>query len=167
MDRSSLSPFGVDDVAKGGQAEAIGGMLQDTYASLRPLLPVIAVHQFKHEIHPILQGIGRGEEWNWNVPLRDRLAAHVEFTSKFDPERGRGGGMIVELGKGDFLIVGSGFTVAFRELDGPLRDAEVLSIEEGSFNGLQWVPKRRLNGDERHVEFGERTAVLRVKVARP
>lgn len=166
-DGFGFSPFGIDDVAKGGQAEAIGGMLQDVYANLRPLLPVIAAHQFKGDIHPVLQGIGRGEEWNWNVPLRDRLAAHVEFTAKFDPERGRGQGMIVELGKGDFLVVGSGFKVDFRELDGPLRDAEITSIEEGSFDGLQWVPTRRLNGDERHVELGERTRVLRVRIARP
>jgi len=161
------SPFGVDDVAKGGVPEQIGGYFMDTYATLRPLLPVIARYQYSGAIHPVLQGTGRGEDWKMSVPLGDRLAANVEFTAKFSPEEGRGKGMIVELAKGDFLVAGSGFKVTFRELDGPLRDAQILSIEEGTFQGPNWVAQRRLNGDEAHVELGERSGVLRVKVLRP
>jgi Domain of unknown function (DUF5597) len=62
--------------------------------------------------------------------------------------------------------MGSGFDVTFRELDGPLRDAQLISIEKGTFEGEQWMPSRRLNGDERHVSLPERSTVLRVRVAR-
>ena len=74
--------------------------------------------------------------------------------------------MIVELGPDDFIVMGTGFDVTFRELDGPLREAQLISIEEGTFQGEQWMPSRRLNGDERHVSLPDKSIVLRVRVLR-
>jgi hypothetical protein len=74
--------------------------------------------------------------------------------------------MIVELAADDFIVMGTGFDVIFREMEGPLRDAQLISIEEGTFQGDQWIRSRRLNGDERHVSLPERSTVLRVRVAR-
>jgi hypothetical protein len=74
--------------------------------------------------------------------------------------------MIIELAPDDFVIMGTGFDVTFRETDGPLRDAQLISIEEGTFQGEQWIPSRRLNGDERHVSLPDKSTVLRVRVAR-
>jgi len=75
--------------------------------------------------------------------------------------------MIVELAPDDFLVAGNGFRVAFRELDGPPRDAQLLSIDEGTFDGDKWISARRWNGDERRVALPEKSTVLRVKVMRP
>jgi hypothetical protein len=162
-----FSPFGIDDVAKGGDAAAIGMMFADTYGTLGPLLPIIAQYQNTGHIHTVIQGTGNGEDWNYSIPVGGRLAAVVEFTVPYTPDKGRASGMIIELGPRDFLVVGHGFKVTFRELDGPLRDAELLSIEQGTFEGKQWVPARRLNGDERHVELPEASTVLRVRVNQP
>ena len=74
--------------------------------------------------------------------------------------------MIIELGPDDFVVMGTGFDVTFREMEGPLRDAQLISIEEGSFQGDQWIPSRRLNGDERHVSLSDKSTILRVRVAR-
>jgi hypothetical protein len=45
-------------------------------------------------------------------------------------------------------------------------DVSKLGVEEGMFEGEQWVAQRRLNGDERHIELPERSTVLRFRVNR-
>jgi hypothetical protein len=162
-----FSPFGIDDVANGGPAAAIGAGFEDTYRVLRPLLPLIARYQYTGKLHPVLQGLGNGEDWKMSIRVGDRLAANVNFTAAFDPAKGRAGGIIIELAPDDFVVMGTGFDVTFRELEGPLRDAEIISIEEGTFEGQRWMPSRRLNGDEFHVSLPtDRSKILRVRVAR-
>jgi hypothetical protein len=161
-----FSPFGFDDVLKGGTGAAIGAGFEDTYRVLRPMLPLMARYQNTGKLHPVLQGLGNGEDWKQSIRVGDRLAANIDFTASFDPAKGRACGMIIELAPDDFIVMGTGFDVIFRELDGPLRDAQLISIEEGTFQGQQWVPARRLNGDERHVSLPERSTILRVRVAR-
>jgi hypothetical protein len=162
-----FNPFGIDDVVtKGDIGAAIGMRFQDTYSVLRPLLPLIASRQYTGKLHPVLQGLANGEDWKQSVRLTDRLAANVEFTAPFDPVKGRAAGMIIELAPNDFVVVGTGFDVTFREMQGPLRDAELVSIEEGTFQGDQWVSARRLNGDERHVSLPDHSTILRVRVTK-
>ena len=161
-----FSPFGIDDTAKGGQGAAIGALFEDTYRVLRPMLPLILRYQYTGKLHPILQGLANGEDWKQSIRVGERLAANIDFTATFDPVKGRACGMIIELAPDDFVVMGTGFDVTFHEMEGPLRDAEVISIEEGTFQGEQWVPSRRLNGDERHVSLPDRSTILRVRVAR-
>jgi hypothetical protein len=139
---------------------------EDLYRILRLLLPLIARLQYTGKLHPLLQGIAQGEEWAYGIPLGDKLAASVEFTAKYDPEKGRGRGLIVDLGPDDFVVAGAGFKVNFRELEGPQRDAQIVTLEEGTFEGERWVPARRLNGDELHVDLPERSRILRVRLLR-
>jgi hypothetical protein len=162
-----FSPFGIDDVQKGGAPAAIGAGFEDTYRVLRPMLPLIARYQYTGKLHPILQGIANGEDWKQSIRVGDHLAANIDFTATFDPAKGgRACGMIIELSPDDFIVMGTGFDVTFREMEGPLRDAQLIFIEEGVFQGEQWVPSRRLNGDERHVSLPDRSTILRVRVAR-
>jgi hypothetical protein len=162
-----FSPFAIDEMVKGGDALAIGAEFADTFRVLQPLLPLVAQYQYTGKIHPVLQGLANGEDWKMSIPVGNRLAANVEFTIPFNPDRGRGKGMIIELTSDEFLVVGNGFRVTFRELDGPPRDAQLLSIDEGTFDGQKWVQAKRWNGDERHVALPEKSTVLRVKVLRP
>jgi len=161
-----FSPFGIDDTAKGGQGAAIGALFEDSYRVLRPMLPIIQRYQYTGKLHPILQGLANGEDWKQSIRVGDRLAANIEFTASFDPVKGRASGMIIELAPDDFVVMGTGFDVTFRETAGQLRDAQLISIEEGTFQGEQWMPSRRLNGDERHVSLPDRSIILRVRVAR-
>ena len=160
-----FSPFGIDDVLKGGTGAAIGAGFEDTYRVLRPMLPLIARYQYTGKLHPVLQGLANGEDWKESIRVSDRLAANIEFTAAFDPAKGRANGMIIALAPDDFIVMGTGFDVKFREMEGPLRDAQLISIEEGTFQGDQWIATRRLNGDERHVSLPERSTILRVRVA--
>lgn len=162
-----FSPFGIDDVQKGGAPAAIGAGFEDTYRVLRPLLPLIARYQHTGKLHPVLQGLANGEDWKESIRVGDRLAANIDFTASFDPAKGgRACGMIIELAADDFIVMGTGFDVTFRELEGPLRDAQLISIEEGTFQNDQWLATRRLNGDERHVSLPDHSTILRVRVAR-
>jgi hypothetical protein len=161
-----FSPFGIDDVQKGGASAAIGSLFGDTYGVLRPMLPLIARYQYTGRLHPILQGLANGEDWKESIRVGDRLAANIDFTATFDPVKGRACGMIIELAPDDFVVMGTGFDVTFREMEGPLRDAQLISIEEGTFQGDHWIPSRRLNGDERHVSLPDKSTILRVRVAR-
>jgi hypothetical protein len=161
-----FSPFGIDNAAKSETGAAIGAGFMDTYSVLQPLLPLIARYQYTGKLHPILQGLANGEDWKESIRLGDGLAANIDFTATFDPVKGRASGMIIELAPDDFVVMGTGFNVQFRETEGPLRDAQLISIEEGTFQGEQWIPSRRLNGDERHVSLPEKSTVLRVRVSR-
>ena len=159
-----FSPFGIDDAIKDGMPSPEATQFEDSYRVLRPLLPLIAQYQYTGKMHSVLQGIAAGEDWVQSFRVGSRLAAHVEFTVPFNPEKGRARGLLIELAADTFLVVGAGFRVEFRELEGPLRNAEVLFIEEGSFEGNRWVPSRRLNGDERAVSLPERSTILMVKI---
>jgi hypothetical protein len=159
-----FSPFGIDNFVENGAVTPQAAEFEDLYRMLRPLLPLIARLQYTGKLHPLLQGIAQCEEWAYGIPLGNKLAASVEFTAKYDPEKGRGWGLIIEMGPDDFVVAGSGFKVTFRELEGPPRDAQILTLEEGTFEGERWVPARRLNGDELHVELPEQSRILRVRL---
>jgi Domain of unknown function (DUF5597)/Glycosyl hydrolases family 35 len=161
-----FSPFGIDDVQRNATGAAIGAGFEDTYRVLRPLLPLIAHYQYTGKLHPILQGLANGEDWKESIRVGNGLAANIDFTATFDPAKGRACGMIIELAHDDFVVMGTGFDVTFREMEGPLRDAQLISIEEGTFQVDQWISSRRLNGDERHVSLPDKSTVLRVRVSR-
>ena len=161
-----FSPFGIDNFVENGAVAPAAAELEDLYRVLRPLLPLIAHYQYTGKLHPVLQGIAQGEDWAYAVRLSNKLAGSVEFTGKYDPEKARGRGLIIELGPDDFVVAGARFKVKFRELEGPPRDAEFLTLEEGTFEGERWVPSRRLNGDELHVELPEQSKILRARLLR-
>jgi len=161
-----FSPFGIDTFVENGTVTQTAAEFEDLYRVLRPLLPLIAHYQYTGKLHPVLQGIAQGEDWAYAVPLSSKLAASVVFTGKYDPEKARGRGLIIEMGPDDFVVAGARFKVNFRELEGPPRDAEFLTLEEGTFEGERWVPSRRLNGDELHVELPEQSKILRARLLR-
>jgi hypothetical protein len=157
-----FSPFGIDHAIENGALTADAAELEDTYGVLASLLPLIARFQYTDKLHAIVQG----EDWAQVVRLGTNLAAVVRFAKPYAPEGPRGRGMIIELGRDDFVVVGAGFEVTFHELEGPPREPQILSIDEGTFEGERWVPTRRLNGDEFHVNFPEKARILRVRLLR-
>jgi len=124
------------------------------------LLHLVASRRYKGSMHAIVQDEDDGQA----IPLNAGLSAVVEFTKPYRPDSPVGQGMIVQLGDGDFLVAGARFRLSFRELEGPPREAPILSLEEGTFEGERWVPVRRLNGDELDVSFFEKPRVQRVRL---
>ena len=76
----------------------------------------------------------------------------------------RAGGVIIELAPDDYIVAGSGFRIDFRNLQGPARGPEFLSIERGTFHGTEWIPRQRLNGDEQHANLLRKPGILRVRL---
>jgi hypothetical protein len=161
-DGLGFSPFGIDDAVQDGKVSERAAEYEDTYRVLDPLLDLIAAKQGSDKLHAIVQDEDSGQA----VRLDKRLAAVVSFTKPYTPEGPRGRGMIIELAPDDYVVVGAGFRVEFRELTGPPRDARFLSLEGGTFEGEHWIPTRRLNGDELHVSLPEKAKILRVRLLR-
>jgi hypothetical protein len=162
FDGWGFSPFGIDEAVEDGKVTERAVEFEDTYRVLRPLLDLIAAKQGSNELHAIVQDEDREQA----VRLDRSLAAVVNFPKPYTPEGPRGRGMIVELAPDDYVVAGAGFRVVFRELTGPPRDAQFLSLEEGTFEGKRWIPTRRLNGDELHVALPEKAKILRVRLLR-
>jgi hypothetical protein len=74
---------------------------------LRPLQPLISRVQYTGKLHPIIQHNAEGEDWAHALKLGSKLAASGEFTSPYSREKGRGMGLIIELGFGDFVVAGA------------------------------------------------------------
>ena len=160
----AFAPYAVDE-AVGSQGWTFrSAEFEDTYRVLTPLLPVIARYRNAGKMHAVIQGVSPGENWALDIHLGgETVAALVDFTVPMNLESGRGRGIIIELAPRDYIVAGAGFKVNFRELEGPMRDAQILSLEEGTFEGEKWVPTRRLNGDELNVSLPPKAKILRVR----
>ncbi len=165
-----FSPFGIDHGFENGKLTPSGASLAENYQVLEPLLPLIEKYQYTDKLASIVQGADRANA----IRLGHELAAVASYAPafRFGPPRPkgflaqRGGGIIIELAPDDYIVAGHGFRLVFEELAGPPRSPEFLSIEQGTFNGTQWSPIRRLNGDELHVTLLQKPAILRVKLVR-
>jgi len=159
-----FSIFGMDDAATDKKYDDF----KVSYGVLRPLLPLIAQLQHTSKMQCFIQGISEGEDWAHTLEVAPGVAAVIQYTSEFDPTKARGRGMIIALTPGEYLVAGSSFGVTFRALEGPPRDIQILSIEEGGHDGTgDWIAKRRLNGDERSVQLPIEGGVLRAKILLP
>ena len=140
------------------------------YRALAPWLPLIAERQAAGKAYGVLVDTAHPEE--------DVTVGDVVFTCRHDgtlswspvhgnPEAwGEGAFLILDLGEGEYLFLGTGCVATMRPAGGKGR-VGILSIDE--YDGLQ--PLRRLNGDENHqgrhlrIPFGE-VGVQRLKVYR-
>jgi hypothetical protein len=170
-----FSPFGIDHAAKNGKLTATAEPFAMNYALLASILPLVAKLQYTGKLHSLIQGVAQGEDMSEAIPIDRGLAATVRFTTPFSPTKPRAGGLLMELEPDDFIVAGAGLNVDFVELEGPPSQAEILSVEEGTYANGQWVASRRLNGDELHVSLPMRGArfslpqngrILRVRLIR-
>jgi len=162
FDGLGFSPFGIDDAVEDGKLIDRAVEYEDTYRVLAPLLDLIGATQGSGKLHAIVQT----EDWAQAVRLSGSLAAIVEFQKPYLPDGPRGRGMIIELAADDYVVVGTGFRLTFRELTGPPREEKFLTLEEGTFEGERWVPARRLNGDELNITLTGKARILRARLLR-
>lgn len=164
-----FSPFGIDNGVENGKLSPSGAALAECYQVLQPLLPLIEKYQYTGKLFAVVQGVDNANA----IFLGHELAAIATFTPQYRfvmPPAAtgrmapRGGGIIIELAPDDYIVAGSGFRLDFRNLTGPARSPEFLSIEQGTFHGTEWVPERRLNGDEQHVSLFRFPGILRVRL---
>lgn len=151
-DAICFSPFGID-----GRRETDD--LAATYALLGGMLPTIAQYQGTGRMVGVLQedrGPAVLELGGYRLEVRYNRAEPADAL----PARG----LIISPADGEYLVAGAGFSVHFSALPGMPRNVEFLAVDEGTFRANQWVPGRRLNGDELGVRMGDSLAVCRARL---
>ncbi|MDI1334546.1 MAG: DUF5597 domain-containing protein [Lacunisphaera sp.] len=134
-----VSPFGIDSVV-----DIESEPLCRAYAVLRQIAPEILAHQGKDAMTGFLL--------DEKQPAVTRRLGGYELEITLDQGFGQkpatAGGLIINTGENEFLGAGFGFRVRFRPLAPGPALAGILAVDEGRFIDGQWVPSRRLNGDE-------------------
>ena len=131
------SPFGIDRTPGDGP-------FSKSYDVLGQIAPALLQHEG--------QGQTAGFVLDGDHPAVTSRMGDYEVQVSLDSVFGRtaplGYGLVIQTGPNEFLGAGSGFRVAFRPLTPGPKYGGIGSVYEGTFQEGQWVPGRRLNGDE-------------------
>lgn len=145
-DAIGFSPFSIEN-----GDEAYNETLKSSYDLLKQLEPLLIENQGKDKMIGVL-----AETVEQRVPQRFFLngyslnvtyerAANVPNTV-VPPS----GGLIISLGKDEFLIAGTGFVTVFEANSRGEPIVGILSAQEGKFENGKWIGGRWLNGDQTH-----------------
>ena len=166
-----FAPFGVD---KNRRAHAA---LSAEYKLLRPVARQFARWSFEGRVHTAYEPENGSKEQTldlgeWEAVLTfgaARRGGAPAGAGAGAPAPANGKAMIVKLGEGDFLAMGTDCRFTFRPLGrNEGRAWHYLRVEEGSFDESgQWVMTRVLNGDETDwggPYVGSAPSMLRIRV---
>jgi beta-galactosidase GanA len=130
-----FSPFAIESEAS--ETDPLG----ESYGVLAKLAPLLLEHQSAGDVHGfVLNPDHPSADFTMNgytlhvTGLNSRDGAAVGF------------GLIMATGPEEFLGAGKGFMVTFMPRSGS--QTGIAAIDEGTFEDGNWVPGRRLNGDE-------------------
>jgi beta-galactosidase GanA len=156
-DALCYAPFGIDDLQ-------VDHPLRESYGLLARMMPVITELQGQGRMAGLLQQADH-EQW---VTRLGGYYLRSETTRPLEPERVPGGALILSLGPDEFVLAGRGVDVQFSTTPAAQPDVEFLWLETGTYAEGQWVPGRRLNGDETAhgstVRLGDELTVCRVRL---
>jgi beta-galactosidase GanA len=144
-----FSPFGVDSLRDSAASEK-GPSLGDAYAVLEDLSDALIEAQSKNQTRALVLHATSPR------PTRTVSLGGCLFEASLSrtwPARtlatDDGAILIIETSPGEFLVAGSGLTVAItRDPDADGRVVGIASIEQVAKQNGQWVTERRLNGDQ-------------------
>lgn len=144
-----FSPFSIESIA--GEARE---RLSEAYHLLAAIEPLLTARRGRDALSGVLLDHDQRET---TLELGGfRLRALHDFTWEWSPGFGalepwpRAGGLILALGEGEYLIVGSALLVEFSPSTNDGSAIGLDRVEEGRFDGNRWIPTRRLNGDDTH-----------------
>jgi Domain of unknown function (DUF5597)/Beta-galactosidase len=147
FDASCFAPFGIDN-----PAYAAGDPLDEAYATLQKMTPVILEHQGRGEMRGILQDskspAGHFELGDYNMEARLDMSGNNNI----------GGGLLIKTGKDEFICAGQGFDLFFTSKNDSMRIG-LNTVDEVTFADGKWIPVRRLNGDETHASTFDGTGL--------
>jgi beta-galactosidase GanA len=140
-----FSPFAIETA---GQAESAA--LTRSYTVLADLAPLIAAAH-PDKIAGVL--VDKGDQPK--IFRVGDLELYVDHDYTFpwaaparnDPTWPRAGGIIVEIGHGEFIVAGNGIIITFGAKDALVG---IERVDEGRVENGKFVVTRRLNGDETH-----------------
>ena len=134
-----VSPFGIDRIKDPKESA-----LSKSYGIINQISPLILERQAKGEI--------TGFVLNEKNPLITKdlggYRLEISLDELFGNKSKQGYGIVMTDGQNKFIGAGSGFRVSFSTLTRSDTIVGIGNIDEGAFNKGNWVPGRRLNGDE-------------------
>jgi hypothetical protein len=162
-DAICFSPFGIDSPHPWG-INCDSPRLSVSYKFISELIPLICQYQGTGWMRGVLQTTEENEvieigKYRVNIAYQRKLA---------NDERGIACGLIIAVGEDEYIVAGSGFSVAFESKAGGPRHVDFLSVYDGRFVNGEWKPGRLLNGDDTvHRRFGfERSTALQIRRAK-
>ena len=147
FDASCFAPFGIDN-----PSNAVNDPMDEAYAVLAKMAPVVLEYQGRGEMRGILQDskspAGHFEMGKYNMEIRLDRNGNNDI----------GGGLIIRTGDDEFICAGRGFDLFFTPKDDSMRIGLDI-VDEGTFSDTTWIAIRRLNGDETHASTFDGTGL--------
>ncbi|WP_334266507.1 GH35 family beta-galactosidase [Edaphobacter sp. HDX4] len=172
-----FAPFGLDNfapVSADGKPDYEQTGLAQNYELLSPIADELAQLQFAGKVRTAVEEPGLEQ-----VELTfGRWSALVSFPPAYAASADTGGlsltaalhmgrVMVAQLGPDEFLVAGIDARVNFR-VTPPAgeKQAQLLTVEQGTYTGTKWQPSRLWNGDETDagLNFKAPGSVVRVKL---
>jgi beta-galactosidase GanA len=160
-----VAPFGIDSM-EGGDAGSVPAplsparLLQSTYRLLGDMAPLL-LSVDAAATRGFIEDVTVAESPSVIIDLGDyRIIIDWENALKVREGRRKpgdasicGGGLVIRIAPEEFVIAGFGFRARFECPGEPGSAVEYLAIDEGDFAAGEWVPGRRLNGDEYRIDL--------------
>jgi beta-galactosidase GanA len=143
-----FSPFSIESTEK-PEAEPIA----KSYDILQQLTPLIAQYQGSGKIDgALLETQVKKQEMRFG---KYRISVTPYTSLGWVPEAKKAeypmaGGIVIQTNEDEFIVAGTGIVVTFATEDRGKPIVGILQADEGSFIDEQWVPGRRMNGDQDH-----------------
>lgn len=141
-----ISPFAIDGWAPGGWAAKNDpdNELSEAYKVLGELTPLLLATTSPEMTHGFLLDSNHPSvQFEMNGYIVD-----VKLDEIFGHGSTRGFGVIVATGPDTFIGAGKGFRVDFHVRKPGSQRVGIAAVDDGSYHDGQFVPERRLNGDE-------------------
>ena len=138
---------------------------------LRSMLPLLAEAYGSNRLQALSAETDPAIPGPDNNPYRAQLPSmdfdgfrvNVSFRNPMGPAESNGACLCLQVAQNECYIAGKGCGISFRSLAEAQPDLDLLLAEEGSFADGEWIPGRRLNGDETAHLSLERPEILHVK----
>ena len=141
-----ISPFAIDGYIPGGWAAKLDpdNELSAAYSTLGSISPLLLATTAPGSIHGFqLDNDHPSVEFEMNG-----YTLEVSLDDIFGHRTDRGYGLIVATGPETFVGAGKGFRVGFHVRTPGTQRVGLAAIDDGEYRDGQFVPERRLNGDE-------------------
>jgi len=143
-----FSPFSIESTRK-PEDEPLGKV----YNLLNQLTSIITANHGQNRIDGVLFDKESQESilqfGDYELTVKHSYTLGYEANSKND-EWETAGALIVQTGKNEFYLAGSGIVLTFKNLKTPDVNVGILKAEEGRLENNRWKVIRHLNGDQTH-----------------
>jgi hypothetical protein len=157
LDISFLKELNIEDTAF--IDNGTGPYLAQSYKLLSNMMDIIIKYRGTGKISGFLQNNDKGTILSLS---KYDLKLTYKRIENFKPIAG---GIIIEISKDEFILVGIGFTAEFLPKRGEKATVGYIKIEEGTFENSVWKRGRILNGDEAYsVTAGSNPTAICVEV---